>query len=455
MRNRARLSFVGLVLVGVIAALGPAVSANGGVIGTTPTEVCNPTGRTICLTVQTFEGITASDSSRSDGDRYTYVQWKIRNNGGTTLTHPTVTVKLNPDLCGPTFTNLSFCNDPPGPAPPPPSTGELKLPAVTVANDGTETVTNICSLDGTTIVCVYPNLAGFAGTSQFTRVYFKTADLPAKASDITVEAKVKERANDENPCGVSDPNCDTLPVTIRNSYEPLDDEAFTFALSGNRFNLPTNDLLASITFTATSPINKLTTFKKLDALTDPPSNYCFSDVACYGRVLFADTGGVQTFGSGNPVVFYARITSPPVPQNKIWAIHIYDETGFTRVSSSRIKATTSTLDFSRMDGVEFKSAQFGQPAAKYFIVPGSYDPGDKSFQLSATKGGAVITSLTGTDGTGNPIRIIGDQNDEKSTTLCTTDAQTSLSGPMICVKKVTGQVFDTYVWDLGNGWVVH
>jgi hypothetical protein len=393
-----------------------------------PNLECNTDGRAVCVHVTTFQGITASDATRSDGKRYTWVEWQVRNAGGTSLTHPTTTVRFQ-DICG-----ASNCS----------GTSTVSLVAPLPSN---------CSTSTGDLVCTYPNLpANMPG--PITRVFFKTANLPATASKITVTATVNERGSDagSNPnCEATDPNCDTWPVSVVNSYEGDPEAGVTFALSGNRYNLPTNDLSASITFTANSPVNQLTTFNKL-GLT--PS-FCFSDVECYGSVLFADTGGVQTFGSGNPVVFYARLNNPPVPQSKIWAIHIYDDTGFTRVDSSRIKATTSTLDFSRMDGVEFKTATFGQAAAKYFIVPKSYRESDKSFQLSATKGGAVITSLIGTAATGNPIRIIGDQNDETSSTLCTTNPQTSLTGPKICVKKISNTVFDSYVWDLGNGWIIH
>ena len=433
MRNRARLGLVGLLLCFVIAAFGPAVSARAAETSSNPTQECNTDGRAVCVHVTTFQNITASQPTISNGNRFTWVEWQVRNAGGTSLTHPTTTLRFQ-DICG--AVNCSGAST-------------VSLVAPLPAN---------CSTSTGNLVCEYPNLpANTPGPT--TRVFFKTANLPATASRITVTATVNERGSDAGStpnCDPSDPNCDTWPVSVVNSYEPEDDNAYTFALSGNRFNLPTNDGSASITFTSSTsanPANTLTTFKKLPA-TDT-ADFCFSDVECYDRVLFADTGGIQTFGSGNPVVFYARLFDPPVTQNKISAIHIYDATGFTLVSNSRIKPTTSTLDFSKMDGVEFKTTTFGQPAKKYFIVPNSYSSGDKSFQLSATKGGAAITTLTGTTGTGNPIRIIGDQSDERSTTLCTLAPQTSLTGPKICVTKIANKVFDSYVWDLGNGWIIH
>src|SRR5262245_36197414 len=118
MRSRTRLGFAGLVLCFLIAALGPGVSARAAEIGTNPPEKCNPTGRAICLTVKTFENITASDPSRpTDGKRFTWVEWTVRNGGGNTFTNPAVTVSFA-DLCG---TGLTACSGP--------STAPFPLPA--------------------------------------------------------------------------------------------------------------------------------------------------------------------------------------------------------------------------------------------------------------------------------------------------------------------------------------
>ena len=59
----------------------------------------------------------------------------------------------------------------------------------------------------------------------------------------------------------------------------------------------------------------------------------------------------------------------------------------------------------------------------------------------------------------DPIRIIGDQSDERSTTLCTTTIQSTIPTlPRICTKNVSGpppvqgqQPVDSFVWDNGNG----
>jgi hypothetical protein len=453
MGTRARLSFVGLILGVLIAALGPGGSARAAEIGTTPAEKCNPTGRTICLTVTTFENITASDATRSDGKRFTWVQWTLRNGSGTTLTHPTVIVSLA-DLCG-TGQQQGFCTNPPS------TTAQFELPAVTVAQDGTETPTNACSVSGGNLVCTYPNLAAGA-PAAVTKAYFKTADLPATASVISVTGAVKERSNDGNPCNLGDPNCDTFTVPITNSYEPDLNAAFTFALPGKRFNLPANDLLSSFTFTSANAKNFLTTFKVLA----PSTDFCFDveNVKCFDRTLFASTQSATGFSGTNPVVFYARLLDPPVGVTKksLDAIHFYDAVQLT-AAGNRL-TPTSGPSFARMDGLRLTAPAFGQPAGKYFVVgfQAATSSTPESFQLSLTKGGAPL-SLTPGSGSGEPIRIIGDQDDERTTSsaACSTNPPPSpipFNIPVICVQDVKvgkTQALDSWVWDLGNGFVQH
>jgi hypothetical protein len=54
---------------------------------------------------------------------------------------------------------------------------------------------------------------------------------------------------------------------------------------------------------------------------------------------------------------------------------------------------------------------------------------------------------------GSPLRIIGDQSDERSTTSCTTTpASINFPVPSICAQDVKGQnAIDTWIWDSGNG----
>ena len=64
-----------------------------------------------------------------------------------------------------------------------------------------------------------------------------------------------------------------------------------------------------------------------------------------------------------------------------------------------------------------------------------------------------MTLLSSLSVSGSPIRVIGDQSDERSTKSCTTTAaRISFPVPSICVLKVKGQnAFDNWVWDSGNG----
>jgi hypothetical protein len=429
MGTRARFGLAGLVLGVLIAALGPGGSARAAEIGTDPPEKCNPTGRTICLTVRTYENITASDPSRPDGKRFTWVEWTYHNGGGTTLTNPAVTVSFA-DLCG---AGLSACSGA--------STAQFELPASP----------NICSVQGGNLVCTYPNLAAgaFAAT---TRVYFKTADNTAtrdvRASRINVTATAKERANDGNPCDAGDPNCDTFTSSIVNSYEPDLDAAFTFGLNGKRFNLPTNDGLASFTFTSASSSVFLATFKKLTQTES--ADFCFSTVKCFDRTLFVNTQSAPGFGAANPVVFHSLLFDSPVSENNLNAIHFYDAVPLTLLAGNRL-TPGSTPGFARMDGLRLAAPALGLAAGKYFVV--NYQASNNSFQLSLAKGGAPLALTPTPSPAGNPIRIVGDDSDERSTEICSTDIPSPIPTlPRVCVNKVGPKTLDAFLWDTGNGW---
>jgi hypothetical protein len=385
----------------------------------------------MCLTVQTFENVTASDPSKSDGQRFTWVEWTLENSGGTTLTHPTVTVSFT-DLCG---ASLAACSGA--------STAQFVLPAEP----------NVCSASGGTLTCTYPNLPAGASAAK-TRVYFKTADKTAardvRASDIAVTATVKERGSDQG-CDEGDPNCDTFTVTQRNSYEPEPDAAYTFALNGKSFHLPTDDGLSSFSFTSATAVKFFAQFKVLP----PSTTFCFSTLLCFDRTLSVETEEATGFGTSNPVLFFARLLDPPggVTSKNLTAIHFYDAIDLTSTAADdRLKpVSASAPSFASMDGLRLTASEFGQGAGKYFVV--GHNPTDNSFQISATQGGAPLP-LADDTGEGNPIRIIGDQDGERRTSNCATKPAAS-AVPSICVQKFGPKALDSYVWDNGNGFVQH
>ena len=426
MRTRVRLSFAGLILGVVIAALGPGATARAGEIGTTPPEACNPTGRQICITLRTFEGITASDPTRTDGKRFTWVEWKLRNGGGSKLTHPAATVSIA-DLC-----DAVACAGP--------STAQFALP-----------LPSGCTLQGSNLVCTYPSLAAGAETA-FTRAFFKTADRtaarPVTAGVVSVTAEVKERSNDGNPCASGDPNCDTFTNSITNSYEPDPNAAFTFSVGTNRFHLPTNDGLSSFSFTGPGTSGFLASFRKLSL--SESAAFCFS-ITCTDRALEVSTQGVLSFGVSTPMLFFSRLLNASGAANKVSAVHFYDSRTLAVLAGNRLTPGT-TPSFARMDGVRFASPAFGLAAGNYFVR--YYQSSDNSFQLSSTKDGPILTLALGA-GSGEPIRIIGDEtegaNNERSDTLCSTSLPpASTTMPKICTKKV-GPVIEAYLWDSGNG----
>src|SRR5436309_3741238 len=275
MRIRVRWRLAGFVLCSVLAAvlLGSVGGASGAPIGN---EQCNPTGRLFCITVSSFDGITASDSGSANGARYTWVSWSMRNSASSgTLTHPTIAVTL-PDL--PCANPAPDCGSS--------STASFVLSTLQLPASG-----GSCSLKAGALVCTYPDLAAGANTGT-TTIYFQTANSPATGTRLTVKGTVKERSNDANGCSSGDPNCDTYTATLDNVYEPDPNAAVTFALNGNRFHLATNDESSSFDFTWANTTKTLVTFKTLDAGT----TYCFSDVPCFDRTLFADTAQATGFG---------------------------------------------------------------------------------------------------------------------------------------------------------------
>jgi len=418
-RRRSLVILCGLVLCVVVGALGSAMSARAEVV---TNSQCLSSGRHFCLTVDTFQNITASDPSRSDGKRFTWADWQMSNPSTNTfsLTHPTIKVTLT-DQCGAS------------PCPAAQQTSSFVLPAAP----------NACSGGGQAITCTYANIASGAST-PLTKAYFKTADSPATGTTITVTGTVKEGTNDANTCTSGDPNCDTFTVTQFNSYEPLPFEGDTYALNGNSFHLASNDEQYAFNFTSNKPTPFLAQFKALDPGTNPPSNGCFGTVVCFDRTLQATTEGQLSYGAS--VVFYARLSDIPTGLNPVTsnldAVHIYDPIDFT-VASNRFTPSTS-VSFARMDGLQIGST-------KYYKV--GYQPSDNSFQLAATAGGTPVSFPNGTQ-TGSPIRIIGDQSDERTSSVgCTTTFSNQIPIPSICVAKVKGMqgTYDAYTWSDGNG----
>lgn len=416
MRRGFLTGLLGLLLGVVLLALGSAIPARAEVVSNSG---CLTTGRMFCLSVDTFQNITASDPARADGKRFTWADWKLSNPSTNTfsLTHPTITVTLT-DYCG-----ANPCTSAQ-------QTSSFVLPAAP----------NACSGGGQTITCTYANLASGAA-SPLTTAYFKTGDSPATSTLVTVRGTVKERSNDSNTCASGDPNCDTFVVTQTNSYEPLQYEGDTYALNGNAFHLASNNEQYAFNFTSSKPNPFLAQFKALDPTTHPPANGCFGTVVCFDRTLEATTSGALSYGA--TVVFYARLSSLPsgVNANNLDAVHIYDQIDFT-VASNRFTPNVS-VSFARMDGL-----QIG--ATKYYVV--SYQSSNNSFQLSAAAGGAPLSFADGTQ-TGSPIRVIGDQSDERSTVGCTLTFSSKIPVPSICVQKVKGTqgTYDAYTWSDGNG----
>ena len=294
MRQRASMMFLGLVVCLAVVALGSAGIA-GGAENSAP-QKCNVSdtgqdlGRDFCLDVKTFSGITASDPNAPQGTvgtRYTWVEFKLTNTGGTTLTNPRIAAALT-DFCGTTACTSG-------------TSKFVELP--TNCTFGTSEAI---------VTCTYANIPAGQPTAT-TRVYFKTGDVPATSSRIDVAGTVKERGNDAGSglggCAASDPNCDTVSTFIINSYEPDANTGVSFALNGKQIYLATNDKNSSYAFKSghASPF-------RADFTTTFPAE-CVAPVSptCFYRVLNvrpASTAQRPTYNDGTRRLLRAAQRSP-------------------------------------------------------------------------------------------------------------------------------------------------
>jgi hypothetical protein len=305
----------------LVLALGSAGVAGGAIVG--PNQECNLTGRLFCITVSTFDGITASDAdaSKPNGKRYTWVQWALSNAGGSTLTNPKITVTLADYNCA------SY--EPPVPGQKPdPRAGDCGGALTRSSEFQAPASPNVCQLASATqtLTCSYQNLpATNPDTSTpTTKIFFKTARVPATHTVISVNGTVKERASDANGCSSGDPNCDTFTTSIVNSYEPEPNAAYTYALNGNSFHLETNDTFSSFEFKSL----KSTPFRANFVTSYPTTCGSMPSPKCFFRTLTVTTADPVTTGYNNgPVVFYARLSTASVSgvtENNVVAIHTYD-----------------------------------------------------------------------------------------------------------------------------------
>lgn len=337
MRQRASLVFLGLVVCLVVVALGSAGVAGG---AENSAQKCNVSdtgqdlGRDFCLDVTTFSGITASDPNAPQGTvgtRYTWVEFNLTNTGGTTLTNPRITASLT-DFCG--GTTVCMSGTPPKP---------------TVTSKFVDLPSN-CTFGASesSVACTYANIPG-GQPGATTRVYFKTADVPATSSRIDVSGTVKERGNDAGSgpagCDPSDPNCDTVSTFVNNSYEGVAESGVSFALNGKQIYLATNDKNSSFAFKSKSA----SPFRADFTTTFPAECGANPSPACFYRTLSVVAtfdGPAVTYNDG-PIVFYGRVTGlpPGVNQNNLSAIHTYDDNTFTTIGDVPTERSTKACTF--------------------------------------------------------------------------------------------------------------
>ena len=438
MRRRTGLVLCGLLVCTFVAMLGPASVASGGPVSSDPAAECNPAGRAFCVDVTTFSNITASDPSRqTDGKRYTWVEWFLTNTGGATLTNVKATVTMKDYDCSAYVPPAGDPERAPNPAAGDCGAALTQSSAFTAAPSG-------CTLQVSTqtLTCNYANLpaANPDVATPTKRAYFKTANLPATHSVITVLGTVKERGNDAGStggCAATDPNCDTHATSVVNSYEPDDNAAYTFVTAdGQSFYLETNDKLSSYRFTADTPAPFRADFVVDAGACETASPTCFE------RTLNVTTVQGPTSYNDGPILFYARLSDAPsgVNANTVVAVHTYDVATFT-VAANRFTPPAG-MD-ARLDTVKIGSTTF-------FVV--NVNTTTNTFQLAATQGGSPLDFVAGPQ-VGTPERIIGDQSFERSSKGCVFAYSNNIPVPSICGDKAQGlsQTIDAWVWDSHNG----
>ena len=267
-----RRVFVLVPVAAIVASLGSVAHASD------PSEACNPTGRTICVTTSDVDGVSHSTATFARSTVYTV---SVRNGGGSTLTNLRVQLDLVDVVDGVDQA----------------SSGELvaaTLPAVCTRVSPTRANCPLANLGAGDDV----SLGSFAARTS------KNTSALVMRLDVFVEAK--ERANDHGD--PNDPNIDTFTKGEPTSLEPLSDLSASMAYAGGSTVLDTTPGDSQHTkFFVNVPSSfsgfVLTTLEEFDP--GETGYSCPTGFACFGQTVRTSAPGL--FSAGNPAEVLATV----------------------------------------------------------------------------------------------------------------------------------------------------
>jgi hypothetical protein len=206
MRTPARRRLV-TISAAVISVVGFSVTS---ATASDPSEACNPTGRTICITTSDVDGITHSTAAVA---RSTVYSASVRNGGGSALTNVSATLKLVDVVSGVDG----------------PSSGSFAA----------ATLPSFCTLTTPSEArCPLPNLGAGQSASLGSFAARTSTNLAAAVMRLDVTVTVKERANDQGD--PNDPNVDTFTKGEPTSLEGITDLSASMVYNGGSTVLDTN-----------------------------------------------------------------------------------------------------------------------------------------------------------------------------------------------------------------------
>jgi hypothetical protein len=266
MRKPARR--LATISAAVIAVIGFSVTS---ATASDPSEACNPTGRTICITTSDVDGITHSTAAVA---RSTVYSASVRNGGGSALTNVSATLKLV-DVVGGVDG---------------PSSGSFVA----------ATLPSFCTLTTSTeALCPLPNLGAGQSASLGSFAARTSTNLAAAVMRLDVIVTAKERANDQGD--PTDPNVDTFTKGEPTSLEGITDLSASMVYNGGSTVLDTNaDGKQTSQFFVRVPAGfagfQFTTLEEFDP--GEAGYFCPALVACFGQSIRVSAPGI--FSATNP-----------------------------------------------------------------------------------------------------------------------------------------------------------
>lgn len=281
----------------ILAAFATALILGGAAPGATGPEVCNPSGRQVCVTIADTDGVSRSSAS---GARFMTYAVTVRNRGNSTLTNGVILLDLR-DVVG----------------------GQ---PQASTASWVRTKLTDGCSSTAPgQITCLVHQLKRGESTTFGPMPVTTSQTANASATRLVVTAGFKEKGNDSHDPPGPDPQSDTFTASEDTGYENNPERSATIVFSGVDIALDTatNDEQSSV-----FPLPVPQSFAgfgdaSLEEFDKGQSGYfCPASVSCFGQSV--TTVGRGIFSPGNPAELLAtvKLSSLPYGVNE-WNLRVH------------------------------------------------------------------------------------------------------------------------------------